>query len=177
MIQQIKKGVLAKIWVGLRASVFEAIEEEDRVVKKEEMMDLGTPITHTLEKKDIFSKTRAELRAGLFEAIEEEDRVVEKEELPPALLGSCSDRAKQLHNSLSYNTKRLTTGHAGSLSNMRRSLSSSSTCRRICTSTTKNLSQARGSNRRGPGDAESLPNMRRSLSSSSMGRTMFTSTR
>lgn len=36
----------------------------------------------------------------MFEAIEEEDRVIEKEEgLPPALLGSCNDRAKQLHNS------------------------------------------------------------------------------
>lgn len=36
----------------------------------------------------------------MFEAIEEEDRVVEKEEgLPPALLGSCNDRAKQLHAS------------------------------------------------------------------------------
>lgn len=36
----------------------------------------------------------------MFEAIEEEDRVVEKEQgLPPALLGSCNDRAKQLHAS------------------------------------------------------------------------------
>lgn len=36
----------------------------------------------------------------MFEAIEEEDRVVERDEgLPPALLGSCNDRAKQLHNS------------------------------------------------------------------------------
>lgn len=36
----------------------------------------------------------------MFEAIEEEDRVIEKEEgLPPALLGSCNDRAKQLHAS------------------------------------------------------------------------------
>ncbi|KAL2232695.1 UNVERIFIED_CONTAM: Protein TONNEAU 1b [Sesamum indicum] len=42
----------------------------------------------------------AELRASLFEAIEEEDKVIEKEEgLPPALLGSCNERAKQLHNS------------------------------------------------------------------------------
>ncbi|KAG8373906.1 hypothetical protein BUALT_Bualt11G0074000 [Buddleja alternifolia] len=45
---------------------------------------------------------QAEPRASVFEAIEEEDRVVEDEEgLPPALLGSCNDRAKQLHNSLS----------------------------------------------------------------------------
>lgn len=36
----------------------------------------------------------------MFEAIEEEDRVVEKEEgLPPALLGSCNERAKELHAS------------------------------------------------------------------------------
>ncbi|CAL5328037.1 unnamed protein product [Camellia sinensis] len=42
----------------------------------------------------------AELRASVFEAIEEEDRTIEKEEgLPPALLGSCNDCAKQLHAS------------------------------------------------------------------------------
>ena len=36
----------------------------------------------------------------MFEAIEEEDRVIDKDEgLPPALLGSCNDRAKQLHAS------------------------------------------------------------------------------
>lgn len=36
----------------------------------------------------------------MFEAIEEEDRVIEKDQgLPPALLGSCNDRAKQLHAS------------------------------------------------------------------------------
>lgn len=35
----------------------------------------------------------------MFEAIEEEDGVIEKEGLPPALLGSCNDRAEQLHNS------------------------------------------------------------------------------
>ncbi|KAL0402415.1 UNVERIFIED_CONTAM: protein TONNEAU 1a [Sesamum latifolium] len=53
---------------------------------------------YTREMMDL--KTLAELRASVFEAIEEEDRVVEKEEgLPPALLGSCNDRAKQLHNS------------------------------------------------------------------------------
>ena len=34
----------------------------------------------------------------MFEAIEEEDRVIENNEgLPPALLGSCNDRARQLH--------------------------------------------------------------------------------
>ncbi|CAH9116154.1 unnamed protein product [Cuscuta europaea] len=65
-----------------------------------EMMDLKTLVTRTLEKKGVLAKIRAELRASVFEAIEEEDRVIEKEEgLPPALLGSCNDRAKQLHNS------------------------------------------------------------------------------
>jgi len=44
----------------------------------------------------------------VFEAIEEEDRVVEKEEgLPPALLGSCNDRAKQLHASPSGSSTHL----------------------------------------------------------------------
>lgn len=62
-------------------------------------MDLKTLVTRTLEKKGVLAKIRAELRASVFEAIEEEDTVVEKEGLPPALLGSCNDRAKQLHNS------------------------------------------------------------------------------
>ncbi|GKE68366.1 TONNEAU 1a-like protein, partial [Tanacetum coccineum] len=44
----------------------------------------------------------AELRASVFQAIEEEDKAIEKDEgLPPALLGSCNDRAKQLHASAS----------------------------------------------------------------------------
>ncbi|XP_075494945.1 protein TONNEAU 1a-like isoform X1 [Primulina tabacum] len=64
-----------------------------------EMMDLKTLITRTLEKKGVLAKIRAELRASVFEAIEEEDGVIEKEGLPPALLGSCNGRAKQLHNS------------------------------------------------------------------------------
>ncbi|XP_051130930.1 protein TONNEAU 1a-like [Andrographis paniculata] len=65
-----------------------------------EMMDLKTLVTRTLEKKGVLAKIRAELRASVFEAIEEEDRVIEKDEgLPPALLGCCNDRAKQLHNS------------------------------------------------------------------------------
>ncbi|KAL0379733.1 UNVERIFIED_CONTAM: protein TONNEAU 1a [Sesamum angustifolium] len=65
-----------------------------------EMMDLKTLVTRTLEKKGVLAKIRAELRASVFEAIEEEDKVIEKEEgLPPALLGSCNERAKQLHNS------------------------------------------------------------------------------
>ncbi|KAL6545299.1 Protein TONNEAU 1a [Orobanche gracilis] len=77
-----------------------------------EMMDLKTLVTRTLEKKGVLAKIRdrvmlsglfktlAELRARVFEAIEEEDRVIEKDDgLPPALLGSCNDRAKQLHNS------------------------------------------------------------------------------
>lgn len=64
-----------------------------------EMMDLKTLVTRTLEKKGVLAKIRAELRASVFEAIEEEDSVAEKEGLPPALLGSCNDRAKELHNS------------------------------------------------------------------------------
>ncbi|XP_010908960.1 protein TONNEAU 1a [Elaeis guineensis] len=65
-----------------------------------EMMDLKTLVTRTLEKKGILAKIRAELRASVFEAIEEEDRVLENEDgVPPALLGSCNDRAKQLHAS------------------------------------------------------------------------------
>nr|XP_043632300.1 protein TONNEAU 1a-like [Erigeron canadensis] len=65
-----------------------------------EMMDLKTLVTRTLEKKGVLAKIRAELRASVFEAIEEEDKAIEKEEgLPPALLGSCNDRAKQLHAS------------------------------------------------------------------------------
>ncbi|KAI3426676.1 LisH domain-containing protein [Psidium guajava] len=64
-----------------------------------EMMDLKTLVTRTLEKKGVLAKIRAELRASVFEAIEEEDQVVETEGLPPALLGSCNERAKQLHAS------------------------------------------------------------------------------
>ncbi|CAN8268078.1 unnamed protein product [Cochlearia groenlandica] len=65
-----------------------------------EMMDLKTLVTRTLEKKGVLAKIRAELRASVFEAIEEEDRVIESNEtLPPALLGSCNDRARQLHAS------------------------------------------------------------------------------
>ncbi|KAI8029239.1 Protein TONNEAU 1b [Camellia lanceoleosa] len=65
-----------------------------------EMMDLKTLVTRTLEKKGVLAKIRAELRASVFEAIEEEDKAVENEDgLPPALLGSCNDRAKQLHAS------------------------------------------------------------------------------
>lgn len=49
---------------------------------------------------DTFFVFKAELRASVFEAIEEEDRAIEKDEgLPPALLGSCNDRAKKLHSS------------------------------------------------------------------------------
>ncbi|XP_010922489.1 protein TONNEAU 1a [Elaeis guineensis] len=67
-----------------------------------EMMDLKTLVTRTLEKKGVLAKIRAELRASVFEAIEEEDQVLQNEEgIPPALLGSCNDRAKQLHASSS----------------------------------------------------------------------------
>ncbi|KAF5177320.1 Tonneau 1a [Thalictrum thalictroides] len=65
-----------------------------------EMMDLKTLVTRTLEKKGVLAKIRAELRASVFEAIEEEDRSIENEDsMPLALLGSCNDRAKQLHAS------------------------------------------------------------------------------
>lgn len=65
-----------------------------------EMMDLKTLVTRTLEKKGVLAKIRAELRASVFEAIEEEDRVTENEDgVAPTLLGSCNDRAKQLHAS------------------------------------------------------------------------------
>ncbi|CAN6471048.1 unnamed protein product [Victoria cruziana] len=67
-----------------------------------EMMDLKTLVTRTLEKKGVLAKIRAELRASVFEAIEEEDRSIESEDGgPSALLGSCNDRAKQLHASAS----------------------------------------------------------------------------
>uniref|UniRef100_A0A1D1YJ74 FGFR1 oncogene partner n=1 Tax=Anthurium amnicola TaxID=1678845 RepID=A0A1D1YJ74_9ARAE len=65
-----------------------------------EMMDLKTLVTRTLEKKGVLAKIRAELRASVFEAIEDEDRSMENEEgFIPALLGSCNDRARQLHAS------------------------------------------------------------------------------
>ncbi|RWR95529.1 protein TONNEAU 1a-like protein isoform X1 [Cinnamomum micranthum f. kanehirae] len=65
-----------------------------------EMMELKTLVTRTLEKKGVLAKIRAELRASVFEAIEEEDQAIENEDgVPPALLGSCNDRAKQLHAS------------------------------------------------------------------------------
>nr|ACN30626.1 unknown [Zea mays] len=65
-----------------------------------EMMELKTLVTRTLEKKGVLAKIRAELRASVFEAIEEEDRVMENDDGGnPALLGSCNDRAKQLHAS------------------------------------------------------------------------------
>ncbi|XP_077237056.1 protein TONNEAU 1b-like [Tasmannia lanceolata] len=65
-----------------------------------EMMDLKTLVTRTLEKKGVLAKIRAELRASVFEAIEDEDRAIENEDgVPPALLGSCNDRARQLHAS------------------------------------------------------------------------------
>ncbi|OAP02866.1 TON1B [Arabidopsis thaliana] len=63
-----------------------------------EMMDLKTLVTRTLEKKGVLAKIR--FRASVFEAFEEEDRVIENNEgLPPALLGSCNDLARQPHAS------------------------------------------------------------------------------
>ncbi|KMZ69779.1 Protein TONNEAU 1a [Zostera marina] len=65
-----------------------------------EMMDLKTLVTRTLEKKGVLARIRAELRSSVFEAIEDEDRAHESDDnLPPALLASCNDRAKQLHSS------------------------------------------------------------------------------
>eukprot|EP00250_Pteridium_aquilinum_P029834 c40203_g1_i1 orf=209-934(+) len=65
-----------------------------------EMMDLKTLVTRTLEKRGVLARIRAELRANIFAAIEEEDRSLESEENPTfALLGSCNDRAKELHAS------------------------------------------------------------------------------
>ncbi|KAL5203588.1 hypothetical protein ABZP36_008459 [Zizania latifolia] len=65
-----------------------------------EMMELKTLVTRTLEKKGVLAKIRAELRASVFEALEEEDRVMQNDDGGnPALLGSCNDRAKQLHAS------------------------------------------------------------------------------
>ncbi|XP_076960441.1 protein TONNEAU 1b-like isoform X2 [Bidens hawaiensis] len=65
-----------------------------------EMMDLKTLVTRSLEKKGVLAKIRAELRASVFEAIEDGDKVIEQDEgLPPALLGSCNERARQLHAS------------------------------------------------------------------------------
>ncbi|CAL5399971.1 unnamed protein product [Camellia sinensis] len=62
----------------------------------------GGDLKEALQKLASFPsrRTLAELRASVFEAIEEEDMKIEKEEgLPPALLGSCNDCAKQLHAS------------------------------------------------------------------------------
>lgn len=65
-----------------------------------EMMDLKTLVTRTLEKRGVLARIRAELRANVFAAIEEEDRALENDENPSfALLGSCNERAKQLHTS------------------------------------------------------------------------------
>ncbi|KAH7351557.1 hypothetical protein KP509_19G002800 [Ceratopteris richardii] len=65
-----------------------------------EMMDLKTLVTRTLEKRGVLARIRAELRANIFAAIEEEDRSMENEENPTfALLGTCSQRAKDLHAS------------------------------------------------------------------------------
>eukprot|EP01018_Ginkgo_biloba_P018378 Gb_04802 [translate_table: standard] len=65
-----------------------------------ELIDLKTLVTRTLEKKGVLAKIRAELRASVFEAIEDEDRALENEDgASSALLGSCNDRAKQLHAS------------------------------------------------------------------------------
>jgi len=75
-------------------------EEREMDDYTREMMDLKRLVTRTLEKKGVLARIRAELRASVFEAIEKEDHVMEKDQgLPPALLGSYNDRAKQLHAS------------------------------------------------------------------------------
>ncbi|KAG6470459.1 hypothetical protein ZIOFF_071532 [Zingiber officinale] len=60
-----------------------------------EMMDLKTLVACTLENKGGFAKIR--LRASVFEAIEEDKILVNEDDVPPALLGSCNNQAKQLH--------------------------------------------------------------------------------
>ncbi|KAL2629647.1 hypothetical protein R1flu_014333 [Riccia fluitans] len=63
-----------------------------------EMMDLKTLVTKSLEKKGVLARIRAELRANVFQAIEEQDHATEAEGGDQfALLGACSERAKQLH--------------------------------------------------------------------------------
>ncbi|KAH8944277.1 hypothetical protein BDL97_13G101600 [Sphagnum fallax] len=65
-----------------------------------EMGDLKTLVTKTLEKKGVLARIRAELRANVFQAIEEQDREAENNGASSfALLGKCSERAKQLHAS------------------------------------------------------------------------------
>ncbi|BBN07059.1 FGFR1 oncogene partner [Marchantia polymorpha subsp. ruderalis] len=64
-----------------------------------EMMDLKTLVTKSLEKKGVLARIRAELRANVFQAIEEQDHATEAEGGDSfALLGGCSERAKQLHS-------------------------------------------------------------------------------
>ncbi|KAG6468717.1 hypothetical protein ZIOFF_073410 [Zingiber officinale] len=60
-----------------------------------EMMDLKTLVARTLENNGGFAKIR--LRASVFEAIEEDKILVNEDDVPPALLGSCNNQAKQLH--------------------------------------------------------------------------------
>ncbi|KAK4761731.1 hypothetical protein SAY87_029615 [Trapa incisa] len=63
-----------------------------------EMMDLKSLTSGSLEKKGVLAKIRAEMLASVFEENEGE-RAVESEGLSPALLGSCNERARQLHSS------------------------------------------------------------------------------
>ncbi|CAM6034772.1 unnamed protein product, partial [Sphagnum compactum] len=65
-----------------------------------EMGELKTLVTKTLEKKGVLARIRAELRANVFQAIEEQDREAENNGASSfALLGKCSEQAKQLHAS------------------------------------------------------------------------------
>lgn len=65
-----------------------------------EMVDLKTLVTKTLEKKGVLARIRAELRANVFQAMEEQDHEAESNGSTSfSLLGTCNERAKQLHNS------------------------------------------------------------------------------
>jgi hypothetical protein len=56
--------------------------------------------TFYLKASDMFVNAQAELRANVFQAIEEQDREAENNGASSfALLGKCSERAKQLHAS------------------------------------------------------------------------------
>ncbi|KAL0425783.1 UNVERIFIED_CONTAM: protein TONNEAU 1a [Sesamum radiatum] len=108
---------------------------------------------YTREMMDL--KTLAELRASVFEAIEEEDKVIEKEEgLPPALLGSCNERAKQLHNSPSGRLLNALICEYLDWAQLNHTL------KVYLPESNLNLTQGRGSNRRSTTpEPESLPNV------------------
>nr|NP_001275207.1 tonneau 1-like [Solanum tuberosum]ABB02654.1 tonneau 1-like [Solanum tuberosum] len=75
-----------------------------------EMMDLKTLVIRIpREERPSSPRSELSLEQAFLRRWNEEDRTIEKDEsLPPALLGSCNERAKQLHNSPSG---RLLNGH------------------------------------------------------------------